>query len=79
MVSGIPDDMGMFVAAGLRPDKYYVLATNNPPSNQVMRERSPIIERTPEALEFLRTARVKGTLVEITPGLHTQVLLVPKD
>jgi hypothetical protein len=79
MVSGIPDDMGMFVAAGLRPDKYYVLATNNPPSNQVMRERSPIIERTPEALEFLRTARVKGTLVEITPGLQMQVLLVPKD
>jgi hypothetical protein len=79
LVAGTTDESGKFLAAQIPPGKYYVLATNSPPSSRILYPANMFIDRTPENLHLLLRVRTQGQLVEVMPGRTTLVRAVPKD
>jgi hypothetical protein len=79
LVVGTTDDNGKYIASQIPPGKYYVLATNSPPSSRILYPANLFIDRTPENLRLLLRVRTQGQLVEVMPGRTTQLRVVPKD
>ena len=79
MRTGTTDESGRFVAMQVPPGKYFVLATDNPPSSRILYPAILDIDKTPENLNLLLRARTRGSFVDVTPSGSVQVPLVPKD
>jgi hypothetical protein len=80
IVNGFADGNGTYVAAGLAPGRYYVVATYDPPPGIILfsREEVFVLEKSPEALAQLLSARSRAQLVTLGAGAIIQVNLAPK-
>ena len=73
--AGETDTQGGFVAVGLKPGDYWVIATADPPPGEVrLPQESFNVARTPETLGLLMKARGRGQRVTIAPSASAQVV-----
>lgn len=79
MIEGLTDDDGAFLTRPLRPGRYVVLATDDPPSYDTNGSAGEThIQRSPEALSRILRARSRGQSVELAPRTTIQVTLAPR-
>jgi hypothetical protein len=69
VVAGLTNEQGAFVAEGLRPGMYLVIAPRNLlPFKRLLPMGTVLLDKTPEVLRKLLNSRTRGTLVEAAPG-----------
>jgi hypothetical protein len=79
MIEGLTDDDGAFLTRPLRPGRYVVLATDDPPPYDTFGPAGVThIQRSPEALTRILRARSRGQSVELAPRTTIQVTLAPR-
>jgi len=79
MIEGLTDDDGSFLTRPLRPGRYVVLATDDPPPYDTIGPAGEThIQRSPEALSRVLRARSRGQSVELAPRTTIQVTLTPR-
>jgi hypothetical protein len=78
LVAGLTDSEGIYRGSGLRPGRYTVLATGEPPPYRVSMEGLLLIDPTPEALAQLMQARSLGQIVNVSSGATVPVTLTPR-
>lgn len=75
--AGLTDENGTHLETGLRPGRYDIFAITDPPPSIVDRGDGLLIDRTPEAVGKILSARSRGKQVDVRPGGAAAVLLVP--
>jgi hypothetical protein len=79
MVEGLTNDEGLFETRSLRPGRYVVLATDDPPPYVTVGAHGTLrIERSPETLARLLRARTRGQSVDVGPRSTIQVNLTSR-
>jgi len=75
--AGYTDEHGSYREIGLPPGKYNVFATNDPGPSHYGREQSLLVDRTPEAIGKIMSARARGKIVDVGPSAAVSVSLTP--
>ena len=79
MIEGLTDEDGAFLTRPLRPGRYVVLATDDPPPYDTSGTAGvPHVQRSPETLNRILRARSRGQSVELAPRTTIQVPLTPR-